>query len=237
MLRRLPGAETARLVLLGVCFTAIAFFGGSARADVNWLLPLRTVCLFVIAILVVMPLRSRAHSMTVPALLLLCLAVTIGVQLVPLPADVWTALPGHGRFAEAADAAGLDQPWRPISLVPWLTWNSLFALLPAAAILVALWGIAPHQRDKIIIGFLIFLGISVILGVIQAAGVLTGPPLHYRFFAQDFAIGFFANRNHAAAALATGFPVLRMLSLTAPKNGGKGTSGACSRWSQHWSCW
>ncbi|WP_230292266.1 O-antigen ligase [Croceicoccus sp. Ery5] len=151
------------------------------------------------------------------------LGVVIAIQLVPLPPDIWTTLPGHARFAEAAVVTGLEQPWRPVSLVPWLTWNALFALLPALAILVGLWGTNPRQREKVIAGFLIFLGISILLGIAQVAGALNGPPLHYRFFAQDSAIGFFANRNHAAAVLATGFPVLRLWSLDAAPGGGSGS--------------
>ncbi len=216
--RRTPftlSAENTRLAILASLFTAIAFFGGSARADVNWLMPLRPICLFAIAILIVLPLRERAHAMTAPLLLLAAHALIIALQLVPLPPDIWTSLPGHARFAEAAVVAGLEQPWRPVSLVPWLTWNSLFALLPALAVMAALWGISPRQRDKVILGFLGFLALSILLGIAQVAGALNGPPLHYRFFAQDSATGFFANRNHAAAVLATGFPVLRMWSLTA----------------------
>lgn len=216
-------AELGRLTILAALFIAIAFFGGSARADVNWLLPLRPICLFAIALLAVLPTRDRAHSMAIPALLLAGLALTIAVQLVPLPPDIWTALPGHARFADAAVVAELEQPWRPISLVPWLTWNSLFALLPALAILTGLWGITPRQREKVVAGFLIFLGVSVALGIAQVAGALNGPPLHYRFFAQDSAIGFFANRNHAAAVLATGFPVLRLWSLSGTPGRGTGS--------------
>ena len=218
-------SENVRLAVFALLFISIAFFGGSARADVNWLLPLRPICLFAIAVLVVLPLRERAHAMAVPAVLLAALALSIAVQLVPLPPEIWTSLPGRARFAEAAVVAGLDQPWRPVSLVPWLTWNSLFALLPALAVMTALWGIGPRHRDRVILGFLAFLGVSILLGIAQVAGALNGPPLHYRFFAQDSAIGFFANRNHAAAVLATGFPVLRLWSLTAPQ----GRAGAKRR--------
>lgn len=208
-------AETARLVILGLLFASIALFGGSARPDVNWLLFLRPICLFAIAVLLVLPAPQRSRSMWIPALLLALLAVAIGIQLIPLPPSVWTGLPGHGRYAEAALAAGIEQPWRPISLAPWRTWNSLFALLPAAAMLVALWGIAPRQDSRLVAGFLLFIALNLFLGVLQVAGVLEGPLLPYRFYAEDSVIGFFANRNHTAAFLATGFPLLRMWSLNA----------------------
>lgn len=212
----MPGSQTVRLTILGLVFAAIAFFGGSARADVNWLIPLRIICLFAIAVLIVLPIREKAHALRVPAILLAALALVIAVQLIPLPPSIWMELSGHARFAEATQVAGIEQPWRPISLVPWLTWNSLIALLPAFAILMALWGITPMQRDRVIAGFIIFLGLSVLLGVAQVAGAMNGPPLYYRFIAPDSAIGFFANRNHSAAVLSTGFPILRLWSLSAP---------------------
>lgn len=139
--------------------------------------------------------------------------MTIAVQLIPLPPSTWTALPGHERYAEAALAAGIEQPWRPVSLVPWRTWNSLFALLPAAAMLVALWGTSRWQEKRLVQGFLLFIGLSLVLGIMQVAGALDGPPLPYSYFAENSVIGFFANRNHSAAFLATGFPLLRMWSL------------------------
>ena len=206
-------AETARLVILGVLFASIALFGGSARPDVNWLLFLRPICLFAIAVLIVLPAPQRARSMWAAAILLALLAATIAVQLVPLPPSLWTGLPGHQRYTEAALAAGIEQPWRPISLAPWRTWNSLFALLPPAAMLVALWGIAPRHESRLIAGFLLFVGLNLFIGVLQVSGALNGPPLPYRFFAENSVIGFFANRNHTAAFLATGFPILRMWSL------------------------
>ncbi len=206
-------SQLARLVILGVLFAAIAFFGGSSRADAYLLLFLRPVCLVILAVLIVLPVTAPARSMRVPAILLALLALVIAVQLVPLPPSVWTALPGHERFAEAALAAGLEQPWRPISLAPWRTWNSLLALLPAAAMLLALRGVTHRQEPYVINGFLAFLAVSLLLGVFQIAGLMDGPPLEYRFFAEDSIVGFFANRNHSAAVLATGFPLLRMWSL------------------------
>lgn len=210
---RTSRAETARLVLIGILFAAIALFGGSARPDVNWLLFLRPICLFAIAVLLVLPAPRRARSLWIPAVLLALLAVTIAVQLIPLPPSTWTGLPGHDRYAEAALAAGIEQPWRPISLVPWRTWNSLFALLPAAAMMVALWGIGHRQEGRLIQGFLLFVGLSLVIGIMQVAGALDGPPLPYKYFAENSVLGFFANRNHSAAFLATGFPLLRMWSL------------------------
>jgi len=216
--RRLPKFDIARLTIMALLFAAIAFFGGSARMDVNWLLFLRPICLFAIAALLVLPAPEKARSMRVPSLLLALLALVIAVQLVPLPPSVWMSLAGHERYAEAALAAGIEQPWRPISLAPWRTWNSLFALLPAAAMLIALGGVNRRHEPRLVEAALLFIGLSLLLSVIQVAGVLDGPPLSYRFFAPDSAIGFFANRNHAAAFLATGFPLLRLWSLGPARN-------------------
>lgn len=199
--------------MLATVFLIIAMFGGSARPDVGWLLVLRPICLFALAVLLVLPTAGSARSLKFPAILFALLALAIVIQLIPLPPSIWTALPGHERYAEAAIAAGLDQPWHPVSLTPWRTWNSLFALLPASVMLVAFYGVRAKWEPRLVQGFLIFIAASIALGVLQVAGALDGPPLPYRFVDSGSATGFFANRNHAAAALATGFPVLRMWSL------------------------
>lgn len=197
--------------LLVAVIAASALFGGSARADTAGLLLLRPLCCFVIAAALLWPgAEPPARQVSVPLLLLAGLVAAIGLQLVPLPPAIWTLLPGHTRYVEAAELAGVAQPWRPISLTPWLTWNSLFALLPVAAVLVCLARVGAEWEDSLVIVYLGAVAANLVLGVLQVAGAMHGPPLPYRHIHQDSAIGFFTNRNHAAVMLATGFPVLRL---------------------------
>jgi len=190
---------------------ASAFLGGTSRVDTVWLLALRLFCCLAIPLALLWPAPERpARKLDVPLLFLAALAVAIGIQLIPLPPAIWTALPGHAHFAQAAELAGFPQPWRPISLTPWLTWNSLLTLLPITAALLCLARMDARFEDRLVIVYLCVLAVNLLFGVLQVAGLMDGPPLRYRFIHKDSAIGFFTNRNHAAVLLATGFPVLRL---------------------------
>ncbi len=206
-----PGSGELHFWLLVAVIGVSALFGGSARADTSWLLLLRPLCCFAIAAALLSPgAKPPGRQMDVPLLLLAGLAAAIGMQLLPLPPAIWTALPGHARYVEAAELAGIVQPWRTISLTPWLTWNALLALLPVAAALVCLARIGREWEERLVVVYLGVVAANLALGVLQVAGAMHGPPLPYRYIHEDSAIGFFTNRNHAAVLLATGFPVLRL---------------------------
>jgi O-antigen ligase len=118
------------------------------------------------------------------------------------------SLPGRGGFAEAAAIAGIEQPWRPITIAPELTINSLWSLVVPAA---ALCGIAALSRPRLqaLLPFLIALAfLSALLGVAQMAQGDGSPLRFYRITNQDMGVGFFANRNHQAALLVLCFPML-----------------------------
>ena len=53
-------------------------------------------------------------TLKVPAMLLAMAIALVGLQLVPLPPALWTALPGREGLATAAQLAGFPQPWRPL---------------------------------------------------------------------------------------------------------------------------
>ena len=64
-----------------------------------------------------------------------CLAVVLVPlgQLVPLPPELWTALPSREAAAEAFQLVGRELPWMPVSLSPRATWLSALSLLPPVA--------------------------------------------------------------------------------------------------------
>ena len=132
-----------------------------------------------------------------------CLAVVLvpAGQLIPLPPEVWRALPNRDAAVEAFQLLGRDLPWMPISLSPRATWLSGFSLLPPVAIFLGTVLLGYRER-RVLSLFLVVVGIlSVFLGLAQ---VVEGPNSSLRFFTitnPSEAVGFFANRNHFAAAL------------------------------------
>ena len=132
-------------------------------------------------------------------------AVILGlpaVQLIPLPPQVWTTLPGRAPVAEAYAAAGIALPWLPVSLAPGETERLWLGLLPAVALFLAVPRLARAERNRLL-HLAVLLGvIDAVLGLGQIAG---GPDSLLRFYAtasRTDAVGFFANRNHHAAFLA-----------------------------------
>lgn len=209
------------LLLLGICVIG----GGASRADVLSLLYLRPAAILCIAVLLFMPGQGDLRRFRILWWMLAGLALVIAIQLIPLPPTLWLSLPGRAHYAEAAAAAGLAQPWRPITLTPDLTWNSLLALIPPLA---ALYGFAALREDQRAALLPILIGIacvSAIMGIIQITGSANGPAYFYRIRHEGSADGFFANRNHQATLLALGFPMLRMWTLLAP-------AGGRQRWSR-----
>lgn len=135
--------------------------------------------------------------------LLFCLVIVLVplLQLIPLPPDMWTVLPNRKPAAEAFQLLARELPWMPVSVSPRATWLSAVSLLPPIAVFVGVLLLGYRER-RVLSLLLLAVGIlSVFVGLVQVAG---GPASSLRFFAitnASEAVGFFANRNHFAAAL------------------------------------
>jgi O-antigen ligase len=135
--------------------------------------------------------------------MLFCLALSLVplIQLVPLPPEIWTALPNREPMQRAVEFAAADLPWMPLSVSPRATWLAALSLLPPVAIFLATLLLGYRER-RVLSLVLIAVGlVGVFLGLAQVA---EGPASSLRFFQftnVTEAVGFFANRNHFAAAL------------------------------------
>jgi O-antigen ligase len=132
-----------------------------------------------------------------------CLAVVLVplLQLVPLPPDVWTALPNREPIVAAFELLRQDLPWMPISVSPYATALSALSLLPVVAVFLAMLSLDPRGRRLL---SLVVLAVGVLNVVVGLNQVAQGPTSPLRFFAYTNpteAVGFFANRNHLAAFL------------------------------------
>jgi O-antigen ligase len=186
---------------LACCFA----FGGSARADVLQLMAIRSAAVLFIACAIAAGAPRDWAAVRVPAFLLLAAATIMALQLVPLPPALWTLLPGRTFAQKAAEVVGLPQPWRPISLTPDLTLNSLLSLLPPAAVLVGIASIAREDRMRLLNIILIGGGVSVVIGLVQ---ITSREFYFFRVTNPGYPVGVFANRNHQAALVACMLPML-----------------------------
>lgn len=187
--------------------------GGSSRSDVLSLLIVRPVLVLAIAIMIIMRKSSFDWlGIRTPLLLLVAMAIVMVLQLIPLPPVLWEALPGHGKVSALLSTAGMATVWRPLSLVPELTINSMLALLPSFAILIGMAGLKPAHRAKSVYVLTAIGVLSAVLGVLQ---LVSRSGYLYQFSDDTLPIGFFTNRNHQAALLAICLPALRIISMKA----------------------
>lgn len=207
-------AETAALILLVLILVVCLLGGGSARPDARSLLQLRPFVILCFGALLLLPGHWHWNGLRTPLGLLAAFAVWMIVQLVPLPPGIWLGLPGRQPFAEAALAAGIPQPWRPVSLSPDRTWNSLVSLLIPLTVLTGAARLSPKRRSVLLPVAIFMAGASALLGILQ----MTVPLQLYRFSHLGFPIGFLANKNHQAVLLATVFPMLRVWTLLPTTN-------------------
>lgn len=193
-----------RFVILAILIAITAFTGGSYRPTMPSLIMLRPLLVLGIGAMVMLPGGWNWSALRTPAILLALFALTMVMQLIPLPPGWWAAIPGHERYtgiaALAPDAA------RPISLVPDLTINSVLALLPALAVLIAFAGMGERDRWNTLWIVLAVGAGSIMVGLFQAAGG-NGPTALATQSDEGVVTGFLANRNHGAVLLAAMLPL------------------------------
>ncbi len=202
--RSLAFANVVGVLLLGI------LLGGSSKPDIVSLPLLR----FVTVLSACYGLWALRREYAVAHWFLLGMSAAILtliiIHLVPLPPVLWTALPGRRIIAEVDVAAGLRGIWRPISMVPDLTWNALFALSVPLAVLLNGLRLTAAEHRRIMIVVLVAGGLSILLGTLQLASASDALYLYGRGSVGSPS-GFFANRNHQALFLSMLLPLFAVL--------------------------
>lgn len=139
------------------------------------------------------------------------LPLLIALQLIPLPAAVWTALPMRGSLASALQSLEGDLPSWPLSIDPASTWWSLASLAPPIAAFMMAYTL---RRDLVPAVLLAIALLAVASGLLEASQALVGDA----FFIHPRSIdagpsGLFANQNSQATFLVIGLVALITLAL------------------------
>lgn len=210
LLKLMPLVKTTSLQFWFLAgFLIIVFMtGGASRGDVQSLAVL--IPLSIIATATALFTLRITHIQDHAVLIWGALAVfgVAALYAVPLPPNIWSALPGRELIVEIQTAVGLDGAWRPISLSPTNGWQALASLFAPLAIL--LFGVQLDREERYnILPLLIGLGaLSGILGLMQTAGGPESALYFYDITNNGSAVGLFANRNHSATLLGCLFPML-----------------------------
>jgi O-antigen ligase len=165
----------------------------------------RIAAVIFIALAVVMEPAKDWQAVRIPALIVAMAIALVVLQLVPLPPALWTLLPGRETAEKVSMVTGAPLPWRPLSLTPDLSLNTLLSLLPPAAAVVGMASIDRGERFRLLPVLLIGGAASAIVGLVQ---LTSGDFYLYRITNPGYPVGFFANRNHQASLIAILLPML-----------------------------
>jgi O-antigen ligase len=210
-----------RLALIPAYLFLCMVLGGASAAGIwaNMVLQLLALPIIVWALLVRRgtPMPSAGRQLTG---LLLLLALLIAVQLVPLPPEIWTALPGRTPVADGFALLRLPLPWLPISLAPYATISSALWLLPAIAVLLGIIRLGSFKAKWLAGTVAIVTVLSVAIGGLQIAGGENSRWYFYEITNFGVITGFFSNANHMATLLVASIPILAAIFLTVRGKGG-----------------
>lgn len=193
---------TFSLCLFAVFLVILWVAGGASRADALGQAVVRGASWGLLAVAAIFAPRPRMDWMRPVMLFLAAAALLAAVQLVPLPPNIWQALPGRSLLAEAAAASGQAQPWRPWSIVPGATINALSSLVVPFATMILVSGMRRDERDWLPTMMLVFISASMVVGLLQFSGAVLANPFINDTPGQTE--GTFANRNHFALLMAIG---------------------------------
>jgi len=201
--------------LLSVYLTFVFLVGGSSRADVQSLAILCPISVlaggFALATVRQEQLNGRGWLL---GLLALSALFTL-VQVFQWPSWIWGILPGRELILEIDRSAGLPDLWRPLTLAPVSGWQSVVAL--CVPVTVILTGVQLEKRDLYYILY-VMLGLGLISAILGFLQVVAGPSSSFYLYdktSNGYAVGLYANRNHAAAEIAFLFPMLAVFALSA----------------------
>lgn len=189
---------SGRFAAVALAMAAALLVGGANGAINHLVVQLAAIPLFI----------SLLRNPSPPALMgwfvLAALAVAT-LQLVPLPPEVWVALPGRDQAAQVLDVAGLGAQWRPLALDPGAAAMALASLFAPIVLLFGVRTLDSDQRRRLLVGVAAFALASAALGVLQRIG---GGLALYDGAHTGFSVGLMINRNHHADLIIAGVLLL-----------------------------
>ncbi|OJW74672.1 MAG: hypothetical protein BGO57_15650 [Sphingomonadales bacterium 63-6] len=167
-----------------------------------------------------------------PALWLLALIVIAIplLQLVPMPPQLWQALPGGEVRAEALDLIGREDSWQPFTESAPRTLASLLSLVPPLALMLMVGSLARPERQTLLAIAAVLALLSAVLGAFQLAG--GGAFRLYEASHPGVVLGFQANRNAEVDILLIG--LLALAAFVAGHAPSQRRPGVESIWRNGW---
>lgn len=189
------------LLVAGLLGATLLLGGGGSPAPLPEL-ALEWLAVLVGSIWLLLP-TTREHWRMVPRsawLVGLLIVLVPLLQLVPLPPQLWHALPGRGIEMDALTLIGREDSWRAWSMAPDRTLAALLSLLPPVVVLLMAATLGPGERLRLI-WLVAAVGLaSIVLGVLQLSSEPDSSVQLYGITSQTLR-GFQANHNSTADIL------------------------------------
>lgn len=191
------GGLAFRLSLL-VLAVALAFGGaGNGFPPISSCIQLVSVLL--LAALAITPANRTEDRFIVVGKILALVAVALpATHLIPLPATVWTALPGRGPALAILAAIGAPPAPHPLSFDPAATLVAALELIPGLALFWAATRLSPSRQRALLAVVVAAALASALLGAVQRG---TGTATIFADAHAAFGPGLFVNRNHQATLM------------------------------------
>jgi O-antigen ligase len=197
--------ESAAFVCAAVLIVAALLFGGGPRGAGDAVVQVAMLPCLALAVMRWDGAQATRWERMFAAWCL-CVLALVAMQLVPLPAALWSQLPQRGAVSADLAQAGVVSAWHPMTLDAWATVRAGMAFVTFAAT----WGLCAtldaHTQRRLL---LVALVVGVALAFFGFAQAAAGPQAvrFHAFHHPIGAIGTFANRNHFADLLAMLLPV------------------------------
>jgi O-antigen ligase len=192
--------QTALFACALLLLVVATVFGGASQGNALSLATVEVASLPLLFVGLYLVFAGTAPRGALVPLILLVLIVAVPIlQLVPLPASIWTRLPGRGPIAQVLDVTRLGRPSLPFSMAPQETWRSLLALTPPAAMLVGGLFLTGGQRRVMAVCWLVLAIVSLGIGLLQLIGGQDSRFYFYDITNPGSLVGLFSNRNNQAA--------------------------------------
>ena len=190
--------------------------GGSAQGIwTNLALQLFGIALVAWAAIAAEP-AEEGPTPTMLYLLLGFAGLFVLLQLIPMPATMWTELPNRSDLADGLAVISGAPPPLPISETPYRSVMTLFAVIPSLALFVAVKLLRPSPR-WLVAAILTGMTLSIALGALQVTGGRASWAYLYPI-TNTGAVGVFANSNHMAMLLLISIPFAAALLASSKGN-------------------
>lgn len=215
-LPRRPVRTFLSAALLGV---SLILGGGGANFPATMLV-VQCTALVVLVYMLAEYRRDRAGLFDWLALGLMLLVLLLPLlQLVPLPATMWQALPGRGFLVEAAGFTGTAGDARPLSLIPDKTFSAWLTLIVPVTMFIATLQ-ADGREIRLLLWVVVGAAVAgALLAMVQAVYGDSEAVYLYITSQQGLPTGVFGNRNHQATLMVLALLVAWLLARDRRRKG------------------